>query len=270
MRKKSNNLEKGNYIIENKEKLLHNRKKWKKVRGLMLLVILMVTTLITLCMKLPYFNIQNIEITGNVNASKTEISNIAKVHLGSNILYDSFSDSKRQIMKNPYILNVKFKKVFPSKIKIEITEKEAMFYGKVNNTYYIIDNKGVLLEKRSYIEGMNLTNLVGFNYGEVQVGGLIGAKNDRKINTVLSMASIIENYNKTSKENKIMAVDVHNVLDVTALYGNMYIKFGTTDDLRNKFNKAINIITQPQYEKSKGYVDVSFNGNPVVYEQPKK
>ena len=86
MRKKSNSLEKGNYIIENKEKLLHKRKKRKKVRGLILLVIIMVTTLITLCMKLPYFDIKNIEITGNVNASKTEINDIAKTHLGNNIL----------------------------------------------------------------------------------------------------------------------------------------------------------------------------------------
>ncbi|MBU3159003.1 FtsQ-type POTRA domain-containing protein [Clostridium frigoris] len=270
MRKKSNNLEKGNYIIENKEKLLHKRKKRKKLKKLILLVIIMVTTLITLCIKLPYFDIQKIDIIGNVNASKTEINDIAKIHLGSNILYDSFSESKKQIMKNPYILSVTIKKVFPSKITIEINEKKAMFYGKVNNTYYIIDNKGVFLEKRSDIEGMNLVNLIGFNYEKIQVGSLIGAKSDRKINIVISMASIIENYSKTNKSSKIMTVDVSNVLDVKALYGNMYIKFGTTQDLKNKFNKAINIITQPQYENAKGYVDVSFTGNPVIYVEPKK
>jgi len=270
MRKKSDNLEKGKYIIDNKEKLLHKRKKWKKVRGLILLVIIMVTTLITLCMRLPYFNIQKIEIIGNVNASKTEINDIAKIHLGSNILYDSFSDSEKQIMENPYVLSVKVKKVFPSKIIIEINEKVAMFYGKVNNTYYIIDNKGVLLQKRSNIDDMNLVNLIGFNYEKVQVGSLIGEKSDRKINIVVSIASIIENYKKTNAVSKIMTVDVHNVLDVRALYGNMYIKFGTTQDLRNKFNKAINIITQPQYANAKGYVDVSFTGNPVIYVEPKK
>ena len=270
MRKNSNNLEKGNYIIENKEKLLHKRKKRKKVRGLLLLVIIMVTTLITLCMKLPYFNIQKIVITGNVNASKIKINDIAKTHLGSNILYDSFSGSSKQIMKDPYILSVKIKKVFPSKITIEINEKRAMFYGKVNNTYYIIDNKGVLLEKRSDIEGMKLVNLIGFNYENAKAGSLIVPKGDRRINTVVSMASIIENYKKTSGSSKILTVDVHNVLDIRVLYGNMYIKFGTTDDLRGKFNRAVNIITQPQYANVKGYVDVSFKGNPVIYVEPKK
>ena len=230
----------------------------------------MVTTLITLCMRLPYFNIKKIEITGNVNASKTEINDIVKIHLGSNILYDSFSDSRKQIMKDPYILSVKVKKVFPSKIIIEINEKRAMFYGKVNNTYYIIDNKGVLLDERSNIEGMNLVNLIGFDYEKTRVGGLIGAKGDRKIDATVSMAGIIEDYKKPTGGSKIMTVDVHDVLDIRALFGNMYIKFGTTQDLRNKFNKAVNIITQPQYANVKGYVDVSFTGNPVIYVEQKK
>ncbi|MBX4259171.1 FtsQ-type POTRA domain-containing protein [Clostridium estertheticum] len=270
MRKKSNIIDKGNYIIENKEKLLHKRKKRKKIRGLILLVIIMVTTLVTLCMKLPYFDIKNIEIIGNVNASKTEINDIAKTHLGSNILYDSFSDTSKQIMGNPYVLSVEVKKAFPSKIIIEINEKRAMFYGKANNNFYIIDNKGNLLQKKSDIKGMNLVNLIGFNYENAQVGSLIGEKSDRKIDTLVSMASIIENYRKTSKSNKIMTLDVKNVLDIKILYGNMYIKFGTTLDLKNKFNKAINIITQPQYENAKGYVDVSFTGNPAIYVEHKK
>ena len=270
MGKKSNNLEKGNYIIENKEKLLHKRKKWKKVRGLVLLVIIMITTLITLCMKLPYFNIRKIEIIGNVNSSKTEINNIAKTHLGSNILYDTFSKSEKQIMKDPYILNVKVKKVFPSKIIISVNEKEAMFYGKANDGYYIIDDKGWLLQKRSNIQGMKLVNLIGFDYEKAQEGSLIATEGDRKIGIVVLMSNIIKNYNKNSKSNNIMVVDVHNVLDVRVLYGNMYIKFGTTQDLKNKFNRAINIITQPQYKNAKGYVDVSFTGNPVIYLEPKK
>ena len=60
-------------------------------------------------------------------------------------------------------------------------------------------------------------------------------------------------------------VDVSNVLDIKVYSGKMCIKFGTTEDLKNKFNKAINIISQPEYKDAKGYVDVSFKGNPVVF-----
>jgi len=265
MNKKDNNLNKGKYIIENKEKLLHKRKTKKKVRYLLLLVVIMITTLITLCIKLPYFNITSIEIIGNINVSKAEIYQTAKIHLGSNIFSDSFIDSKQQIMKNPYITGVKVKKAPPNKIIIQIEEKVAVFYGKVNNTYYVIDNKGILLEKRSNIKDMNLVKLSGFNYGKCEVGKLIGVENDRKINIINEITNIVDNYRKNNKNSNITMVDVSNVLDVKVFTGEMCIKLGTTADLESKFNKAINIITQLHYEGAKGYVDVSYKANPVVF-----
>ena len=265
MTKKSNDLKKVNYIIENKEKLLHKRKTKKKVRYLMLLVIIMISVLITLCIKLPYFNITKIEIIGNSNASKTQINDAVKVHLGNNIISASFDDSKKQIMKNPYISDVIFKKVMPDKIIIKIKEKVAVFYGKVNNFYYILNNEGVLLEKRSNINDMNLVKLIGFSYEKYEVGNLIGPENDRKISILKELTSIIDDYRKSNKNSNITMVDVSNVLDIKVFSGEMCIKFGTTLDLKNKFNKAINIITQLKYEGKKGYVDVSAGENPVVF-----
>jgi cell division protein FtsQ len=265
MKRKSDNLKKGNYIIENKEKLLYRRKKKKKVRRLILLVIIMISTLITLCLKLSYFNITNIEVRGNANVSEAQIKDKANIELGSNIFYMNFNDSKKQIMKNPYILGMKIKKVLPNKILIEIEERVAVFYGKANNAYYVLDNKGILLEKRTDIKGMNLVELVGFNYEESKVGSLIVAKDNRKISIANEITNIIAEYRKTKGARKITMVDVGNVLDVKIFSGKMCIKFGTTEELKTKFNKAINIIVEPQYKNAKGYVDVSFNGNPVVF-----
>lgn len=265
MKKKNNNLKKGNYIIENKDKLIYKRKKKKKVRQLLLLVLIMISTLITLCLKLPFFNIETIEILGNVNVSKAQINEKSNIDLGSNIFYASFSNSKHQIMKNPYILGVKIKKRLPNKIIIEIEERVAVFYGKVKNTYYILDNRGILLEKRSDIKDMNLVNLIGFNYEKCEVGDLIVAEDDRKINIANEITDIINEYRKNDDTRKITMVDVNNVLDLKVFSGEMCIKFGTSEDLKNKFNKAINIISQPEYKNAKGYVDVSFKGNPVIF-----
>ncbi|MBZ9608426.1 FtsQ-type POTRA domain-containing protein [Clostridium estertheticum] len=269
MTKKSNNLKKGNYIIKNKEKLLHRRKSKKKVKYLMLLVIIMISTLITLCIKLPYFNIETIEIVGNMNASKVEINDTASIHLGGNIFSESFNDSKQQIMKNPYIVGVKVRKDLPNKIVIEIEERVAVFYGKLNNAYYILDNKGILLEKRSNVKDMNLVNLIGFNFEKCEVGNLIASKDDRKINIAVEITNIINDYRKNKGNNIITMVDVSNVLDIKVYAGEMCIKFGTSEDLKNKFNKSINIITEPQYKSAKGYVDVSSKSNPVVFIEQK-
>ncbi|MBZ9635950.1 cell division protein FtsQ/DivIB [Clostridium sp. FP1] len=265
MNKKSDNFKNGNYIIKNKEKLLFKRKHKKRVKRLVWLSIIMVCILITLCFKLPYFNIKTIEILGNSNASKVEITEAAQIKPGSNIFYASFKESKKRITKNPYILGVTFKKVLPNKITIRVEERIAVFYGKVNNAYYILDNKGILLEKRSDIKDKNLVNLVGFNYEKCEIGDLIVSEDDRKINIANEITNIITTYRKTNSAIKITMVDVSNVLDVKAFSGEMCIKFGTSDDLKNKFNKAINIISQPEYKSAKGYVDVSFAGNPVIF-----
>ena len=225
----------------------------------------MISTLITLCFKLPYFNIATIEILGNSNASKVEINEAAKIKLGSNIFSASFVESKERIIKNPFILGVKFKKVLPNKIVIQVEERVAVFYGKVKNTYYILDNKGILLEKRSDIKNMNLVNLIGFNYEKCEVGDLIVSEDDRKIKIANEITNIITDYRKTNSAIVITMVDVNNVLDVKVFSGEMCIKFGTSEDLKNKFNKAINIISQPEYKSAKGYVDVSSKSNPVVF-----
>ena len=160
--------------------------------------------------------------------------------------------AKKQIIKTPYILGVKFKKVLPNKIIIQVEERVAVFYGKVKNTYYILDNKGILLEKRSDIKNMNLVNLNGFNYEKCEVGDLIVSEDDRKIKIANEITNIITDYRKTNSAIVITMVDVNNVLDVKVFSGEMCIKFGTTEDLKNKFNKAINIISQPEYKSAKG------------------
>jgi cell division protein FtsQ len=45
----------------------------------------------------------------------------------------------------------------------------------------------------------------------------------------------------------------------------MCIKLGSADDMKNKLNKALNIIEQEKLSAAKGYVDVRFDGNPVFY-----
>ncbi|MGH4140958.1 cell division protein FtsQ/DivIB [Clostridium sp.] len=267
MGKKKDNLKNGNYIIKNKEKLLYERKNKRKLKRLFFLSIIMISTLVTLCFKLPYFNITTIEILGNKIVSKAEITDTAKIEMGSNIFYSSFTESNKQVIKNPYILGATFKKVLPNKIVINIEERVAVFYGKVNNIYYILDDKGVLLQKRENIKDMDLVNLIGFDYGKCQIGDLIVSEDNRKINIANEITNITKNYKNTNGATKITMVDVSNVLDVRVYAGEMCIKFGTTEDLKNKFNKAINIISEPKYKSAKGYVDVSFTGNPVVFIQ---
>lgn len=265
MKNKISDLKKGNYIIENKEKLLYKRKRKRKRKHLILLAIVMLTLLITLCLKLPHFNIISTEIRGNEKVSISEINKSSDIIIGKNIFNISFNGIKSQILKNPYVLGVKIKKVIPNRVIIEIEERVAVFYGQVNNNYYILDNKGILLEKRTSIKDMNLVNLIGFDYAKCEVGNLIVSEDNRKISIANEITNLLNTYKKNNSKSTITKVDVSDVVDLKIFSGEMCIKFGTSEDLKNKFNRAINIISQPQFKIAKGYIDVSFRGNPVVF-----
>ena len=112
---------------------------------------------------------------------------------------------------------------------------------------------------------MNLVNLIGFNYEKCEVGTLIASEDVRKINIANEITNLINDYRKTNRNSKINKVDVSDVVDLKIFSGEMCIKLGTSQELKSKFNKAINIILKPEYKITKGYVDVSFKGNPVVF-----
>ncbi|MCJ7688887.1 MAG: cell division protein FtsQ, partial [Clostridiaceae bacterium] len=100
--------------------------------------------------------------------------------------------------------------------------------------------------------------------GKYKVGDVILSEN-RKIEIANDLANIINEYRKTKDNIIISSVDISDVLDVKAFSGKMCIKLGTTEDLENKFNRAINILAQPKYKAATGYVDVRFKANPTVF-----
>ena len=60
------------------------------------------------------------------------------------------------------------------------------------------------------------------------------------------------------------SIDLTNTKDLKIHYGDIYVILGTVYGLEDKLNKAINILQSDGVKSSKGYIDVSFNGIPVV------
>ncbi len=66
--------------------------------------------MVTLCLKIPYFNIESIEVQGNVNISKELIKDTSTIKTGNNIFYANKRDAIDNISLNPYIEEVKITK----------------------------------------------------------------------------------------------------------------------------------------------------------------
>ncbi|WP_050607652.1 cell division protein FtsQ/DivIB [Clostridium niameyense] len=247
----------------NTDEFIRKRKRKKFIKKLIIFFILLCSILVTLCLKLSYFNIQNINVQGNKNITSNDIINISRVNLGDNIFYTNSKTVEENVLLNPYIEEVKIKKVIPNKINIIVKEREATFYTKVGKKYLIISQNGCVLEKRNNISKMEVTELEGFNFNSLDVGEKLKTNEDRKLKILEEIGELLNRNNSNIKFNKI---DLKNILDIKIYHGNICIKLGTSGDIEKKVNTAINILKKDEFKNSKkGYIDVSYQGNPVFF-----
>lgn len=246
----------------NNELILKRRKK-KAIKRAIFGILFLMAILITFFLKAPIFNINAIEVEGNKIISKEDIVERSKLQRGGNIFYINIKKYKNNIMTNPYILSVNIKRKFPDTIIFQVNERNAFFYGNVGDEYYIIDEETRLLEKRKDMDGLNLIKIEGLQFEGKSLGSTLYSEKDREKGMISEFAKIIT---RNISGVNITSIDLSDFLNIKVYHNNICIILGTGNDLQDKLNKAINIIlSKPELSKSKGYIDVSFKGNPVVF-----
>lgn len=242
---------------------IRKRRKKKFIKKSIFLLIVLTLILITLCLKLTYFNVKNIVVLNNTNVTKKEIIKLSNIHTGNNIFYMNTKQSEKDILLNPYILEAVVKRKLPNIIQITVKEREAAFYNKKGKKIVIIDKHGVALEEKDNIKNMKLIKLEGMDFEKSEIGKELKCDDKRKIKFIGEITDLITRMNENVPV--ITLVDINSMIDIKVYFGNMVIIMGNSNDFESKLNKAINILCQNNMKNSKGYIDVSFNGNPVVF-----
>lgn len=252
---KDDNNEKNEFII--------NRRRKKFMKKLVLSLLFLIGVLMTLLLKHPYFNIKDISVKNNKNISISNVIETSKLSKGNNIFYIDLDSAKKNLLKNPYILEAQIKRKLPSTLVVTIKEREAVFYGNKGNKYFVLDRNGAVLEERQDINNMKLVKLQGFDESKSKLGQPIVVDDERKIETARELSALLG----SKKDNYgISTVDIGDITNIKVYYNNICIKLGNNQSLDEKLNKAFNIVFQKEELKGKkGYIDVSFEGNPVVF-----
>lgn len=242
--------------------LIKKRRKKKRLKHLFVFFIFLVSCSVILCLKLPYFDIAEIVVKNNKAVNGDEIIKRSGIEKGTNIFYMNTKKIVTKIENNPYISDASIKRELPNRIVINVVEKRAVYYTTFNNEYFIIDDSGVVLEKVNSINGMNLIFISGVNEKNCVVGKSIFANDVRQIDVVNKVASLKL---RLKSPLKLTAIDVSDIVDIKVYFVNMCIKIGDDENIESKINKGINIILDNSLKDAKGYVDVSFKGNPVYF-----
>lgn len=229
-----------------------------------MLSVFFISALIVLAFKLPYFNIKNVEVQGNKAVSSKMITDISGIFKGNNIFYLNIQKARENILKISYVSNVSIDRKLPDKIIINITERNAHYFVKLDKSYLIIDNDGIILEKRNDLKGLKLTEIIGIKPDNRKIGESILTNSSRS-----SQIEILNTFSDLIERNKsdftISSIDLSDILDLKVYYGGMCVKLGTKENLESKLNKALNILSLNQLKNAKGYIDVSYDGNPVFF-----
>lgn len=252
----------GECMEKSKNELIEKRRKKRRIKRVFFIMVLLIAVLVTLCLKLTYFNIKYVNVSNNYTIASNEIIKESGIQKNTNIFYMNSKNIKNNILNNPYILSVDIHKKLPNTVNINVNERKAVFYVQNDsNKFAVIDRYGTVLEIKDNIDNMNLIKIIGINTSKVSIGKIVLSDN-KKLNIINILTDIIMN-NEVCKNIKV--VDITDTMDLKTYYNDMCIKLGSSEDLQKKLNRAINIITDKNLSASKGYVDVSFNGNPVFF-----
>lgn len=244
----------------NVNKFVMKKRRKKIIKKIILGLFVFIIGIIIFIYKAPIFNLKKINFTGLVTISNESLQEKLKYNIGQNIFTIDYNKIEKDLKDNPYIKEIKIRKKGINNININVVENKIAFYFLSNNKIKAINNEGVIVEELDNINDRNLTKLSGIDVSEKTIGSKISE--NEELPTILdTFYKMIEVMPEEFKFSEINIFDLNNII---CYIGNVEIILGDSSDLINKVNIALNLIEQGTI--TKGYIDFSFDGPPVIKE----
>lgn len=239
-------------------KFVRKKRKKKIVKRIILGFFVFIIGIVIFIYKAPVFNLKKININGLVTVTNESLQEKLKYNIGKNIFTIDYNKMEKDLKENPYINEVKIRKKGINQISIDVVENNIAYYFESNGKIKSINNGGVIVEEVDSLEGRKLTKLTGIDLTEKGVGEKI--TEDKKLPEVLdTFYKMIE---VMPEEFYFSEINIFDLNDIVCYIGDVEVRLGDSSDLIDKVNIALNLIEQGII--SKGYIDMSFNGAPVI------
>lgn len=240
------------------QQFIRIKKRKRMIKRLTIASIILVIAIIIFVYKAPVFNVKKIIFTGVTTVNESELQEGLKEYIGQNIFTVDYKEMKAEILENPYIKDVTISKKSNTVLNISIEEGKVAYYIQDGEKYKAITNEGFYVEELTTLEGRNLVNVVGVKDN----GKSIGEKIIDDENTSKILNSFYPILKSDFSELRIDKIDISNSFNIKGYIKGVEISFGNNEDLEEKMNKVLNTLEQNKIEK--GYIDVSFDGPPVL------
>ena len=248
-----------NKVNTSNNELIRKRQKKRHRKRVLWLFLFISGIFILFSLKTNYFYAKKIIVEGNKYVTSNEIVELSGISNDTNVLYMNISNIKDRVLNNSYISTVKLKRKLPNTIVIKIEERSPRYFTRSDEKIYILDSELIILEIRQD-NPLNLPELIGIDSKGKKLGEK-ATSSDRIIYFIENYTRLMDRLSEPFPINKI---DLRDTLKIQLEINKLIIKIGDEDKLEEKLNKVINVLKkEPSYMNLEGYIDVSFDGNPV-------
>ena len=238
--------------------LIKKRRKKRNIKRLTIGVFVIIIGIIIFIYKSPIFNLSKINITGLVSIKNESLQEVLKYEIGQNIFTIDYKEMEDVLLSNKYIKSININKSSINSLKIDIVENEIGFYIEDKGDMIIINNQGEIVEAINTVEDKNLLKLEGVNLEGLNIGDKISDRPD--------LEKVLNSFYKMQRElkdlYKITNINISDMNKISSKIGDVNIILGNYEDIIPNMNLALNAIEQKII--TKGYIDMSFDGIPVI------
>ena len=226
------------------------------MKGISLFIAIVI--LLILLLLSPVFYVKNVEVTGNKNIPGNTILSLANIPDCTNIFKVTTKELKTKIKENAYINTVNIKKIYPSTIIINVTERETAYMLEYASSYAYIDNQGYILEiSKDKIE--NKIKITGYITSvECIIPGNRLCQDDLKSLNVISQIKNIAN--NIGIENLITTINIEkNNYSLYLESEGKKVELGDNSNLETKLLYVKEIVNRTKGEDGVIHVNVNLN-----------
>jgi cell division protein FtsQ len=171
----------------------------------------------------PLFDLKEIEVKGAVHYKPEILTGYADIRMGENgfrqigrspldIILFRFGDAEASIIKNcPYIKEARVRFAIPSKVVINVTEREAIATVPYLGTSLLIDREGYVLESLAADKKAELLLIRGLEFSYYDLGKKLDIKNRDSLTIGLKL---IEALKENDKSDTIKIFEIVDYMDV--------------------------------------------------------
>lgn len=178
----------------------------------------------------PYFNISDVQVNGIESLNEEQVKQICALDKQHNLFAYNTVKAGNLMRANNYVRDVKFKKVFPHTLVIDVDEYKVRGYIPYMNSYLYIDGEGRVLDSRPETT-KQLPIVTGLSFDTFTIGQVLNTNNPNAYDAVKKMAALFENYDMLSA---VIKMDVSDTDNIRLYVNKVTVKFGGFNDANDK------------------------------------